>query len=113
MVKTARSGAVVRFRNARQLIATTRGILTLIFSLLKLRKKTSAVLAGILIGVTCLWGVSMWQDIPPRQLFDIFLASFVFILGLMVAAILIVLVFNLIRKLIRATVAGDDSNDKF
>ena len=55
----------------------------------------------------------MWQDIPPRQLFDLFLASFVFILGLMVAAILIVLVFNLIRKLLRATVAGDDSNDKF
>ena len=36
----------------------------MIFSFLKLRKKTAAALSGILIGAGSLWGLSMWQDIP-------------------------------------------------
>ena len=36
----------------------------MIFSFLKLRKKTAAALSGILIGAGSLWGLSLWQDIP-------------------------------------------------
>jgi hypothetical protein len=36
----------------------------MIFSFLKLRKKTAAALSGILIGAGSLWGLSIWQDIP-------------------------------------------------
>ena len=36
----------------------------MIFSFLKLRKKTAAALSGILIGAGSLWGFSLWQDIP-------------------------------------------------
>ena len=36
----------------------------MIFSFLKLRKKTAAALSGILIGAGSLWGLCMWQDIP-------------------------------------------------
>lgn len=40
----------------------------MIFSFLKLRKKTAAALSGILIGAGSLWGLSMWQDIPLEAL---------------------------------------------
>ena len=36
----------------------------MIFSFLKLRKKTAAALSVILIGAGSLWGLSLWQDIP-------------------------------------------------
>ena len=36
----------------------------MIFSFLKLRKKTAAALSGILIGAGSLWGLYLWQDIP-------------------------------------------------
>ena len=40
----------------------------MIFSFLKLRKKTAAALSGILIGAGSLWGLSLWQDIPLSAL---------------------------------------------
>jgi len=73
----------------------------LIFSLLKIRKKTSAVIAGILIGMGCLWGIAMWQNISPAQLFNLFLGSFVFILAIMLIALIFILATKLLIKLIR------------
>ncbi|MBT8146022.1 MAG: hypothetical protein KJN90_04170 [Gammaproteobacteria bacterium] len=71
----------------------------MIFSLLKIRKKTSAVIAGILIGMACLWGVAMWQNIPPRQLFNLFLGSFAFILGIMLVAFCLIAIAKLLSRL--------------
>ncbi len=42
----------------------------MIFSFLKLRKKTAAALSGILIGAGSLWGLSIWQDIPMEELMN-------------------------------------------
>ena len=71
----------------------------MIFSLLKIRKKTSAVLAGIFIGAACLWGISEWQEIPPRELAILFVGTAVFILGIVLAAFLIISIFKLISQL--------------
>jgi hypothetical protein len=73
----------------------------LIFSLLKIRKRTSAVIAGILIAMACLWGIAMWQDISPAQLFNLFLASLVFILGIMLLALLVIVAAKLLIKLVK------------
>ena len=40
----------------------------MIFSFLKLRKKTAAALSGILICAGSLWGLSLWQDIHLNAL---------------------------------------------
>jgi len=73
----------------------------LIFSLLKIRKKTSAVIAGVLIGVACLWGIAMWQDISPRQLFTLFLASIALIFGIILLAFCLITIAKLLQRLIK------------
>ena len=73
----------------------------MIFSLLKVPKKTSAVIAGILIGTACLWGIAMWQDISPRQLFSLFLGTFAFIVGIMLVAFCLIATGKLLVKLLR------------
>ncbi len=75
---------------------------TLIFSFLKIRKKTSAAIAGLLIGGACLWGIALWQDISPRQLFSIFLGSFAFILAIMVLALGFIVLAKLLGRLINS-----------
>jgi len=73
----------------------------LIFSLLKIRKKTSAVIAGILIGAACLWGISMWQNISPQQLFTLFLGSFAFIFGIILVAFCLIAITKLLFRLFK------------
>ena len=72
----------------------------MIFSLLKIRKKTSAVIAGIFIGAACLWGVAMWQEIPPREIAIIFMGSMIFIFGIILIAFLVVLLLKLVGRII-------------
>jgi formate/nitrite transporter FocA (FNT family) len=79
----------------------------LIFSLLKIRKKTSAVIAGLLIGGACLWGIAMWQDISPRQLFSILLGSFAFIFGIMLLALCLIALAKLLGRLVKPGDKGD------
>ena len=74
----------------------------MIFSFLKIRKKTSAVIGGLLIGAACLWGVAMWQDISPQQLFELFVGSFLLILGIIVLALAITVTIKLLTKLVSA-----------
>ena len=81
----------------------------MIFSLLKIRKKTSAVIAGILIGAACLWGIAMWQDIPPRQLLTLLLGSFAFIFGIMLIAFCLIAMVKLILRVLRPS---DDTADE-
>ncbi len=73
----------------------------MIFSLLKIRKKTSAVIAGLLIGSACLWGIAVWQDISPRQLFSLFLGSFALIFGIMLLALCLIALAKLLRRLVK------------
>ena len=84
----------------------------MIFSLLKIRKKTSAVISGILIGIACLWGMSMWQDISRQQLLEMLLGSLAFMLGIMLLAILIILTVKLLLRLIRSRLDSDSKIDQ-
>ena len=79
----------------------------LIFSLLKLRKKTSAVLGGIMIAMACLWGIAWWQDLSPRQLLNLLLGTLLFVLGIMILAIILVTIFKLLVRWWQHRAKGD------
>jgi hypothetical protein len=72
----------------------------LIFSLLNVRKKTAATLAGIAIAALCLWGLSMWQDISIQELVNILLAVIVLLGAVMAAALVLIVGFKLILRLV-------------
>lgn len=72
----------------------------MIFSLLNVRKKTAATLAGIAIGALCLWGVSMWQNISLQELFNILIGIVLLIGAVMLAALLVITAFKLLQRLI-------------
>lgn len=72
----------------------------MIFSLLKIRKKTGAVIAGILIGMACLWGIALWQDIPPRQLLTLLAGSLLLVLAIMLLAMLLIGALKLAGRLL-------------
>lgn len=82
----------------------------MIFSLLKLRKKTSATLAGIAIAAACLWGLSLWQDIPISELATL-LGAVVLMLGaIIVSALLLITAIKLLLRLGRRLLAKSESN---
>jgi len=109
-VNTVHSGDAAATPSAGRLTTIKTADLILIFSLLKIRKKTSAVIAGILIGMACLWGIAMWQDIPPRQLLNLFIGSFAMLFGIMLLAIIVIVLFKGAARLISPT--DDDHNDR-
>ena len=59
---------------------------------------------------SCLWGISMWQDISPREIFNILLATTAMVAVVMVAAILLIAFFKILSSLIRK-LAGADNED--
>jgi hypothetical protein len=75
----------------------------LIFSLLNVRKKTAAVIAGLAIGATCLWAVAAWQNVSREELINILLATLLMLAGIMLAAFIIIagckLALRLVQKL--------------
>jgi hypothetical protein len=71
-----------------------------IFSLLNVRKKTAASLAGISIAALCLWGLSMWQDISLAQLMQTGLAVLAMLLTIMAAALLLIAAAKLLLWLL-------------
>lgn len=73
----------------------------MIFSLLNVRKKTAAVIAGLAIGATCLWAVSAWQNVSREELINILLGTLVMLGGIMLAAFLIIAGFKLLIRLVR------------
>lgn len=73
----------------------------MIFSLLKIRKKSAAVLAGIAVGLACVWAVASWQDLSLQDLLGMLLGSVLLLGGIMLAALCIVAVFSLLKKLLR------------
>ncbi len=73
----------------------------MIFSLLKLNKKTSAALAGIAIGAGSLWGLSLWQDIEARELLRMLAAILAMLGGLALAAFCAVALVKLLIAALR------------
>lgn len=84
---------------------------TLIFSLLNVRKKTAAVIAGIAVAALCLWGLAMWQDISWRELLDILLASVLMLGGIMLAALLLIALFKLLGAVLRRLGSSTDGDN--
>ena len=84
----------------------------MIFSLLNVRKKTAATLAGIAIGALCLWGVAMWQDISLAQLASILLAILLLLGGVMLTALLLISAFKATAWLFRTVMSGRDRDGK-
>ncbi len=73
----------------------------MIFSLLKIRKKTAAVLAGIAAGLACVWVVAAWQDLSLQELFNMLVGSVLLLGGIMLAAFCLVVAFSLLKKLLK------------
>lgn len=65
-----------------------------------MRKKTAAIISGIAIAIGSLWGVSMWQDISRQELQSMLLGSVFMLGGIMLAAILLIVLIALLRKVI-------------
>lgn len=72
----------------------------LIFSLLNLRKKTAAAIAGIGVGALCLWGVAQWQNISAEELLSVLLGTLLMLGAIMVAALTIIVIIKLAARLI-------------
>jgi len=73
----------------------------LIFSLLNVRKKTAASIAGIFIGLACLWGVSIWQDISPQEMVNILIGTVIMLAVIIGGALLLIIIFKLLCGLLR------------
>ncbi len=73
----------------------------MIFSQLKLNKKTSAALAGIAIGAASLWALSLWQDIDSEELLRMLAAILAMLGGLALAAFFAVALLKLLIAVLR------------
>lgn len=83
----------------------------MIFSLLNVRKKTAAAIAGISIGAACLWGLSIWQDISPQEILSILVATVVMLGSIIIAAMIVVAAFKLIVRSF-SRISPADTDDK-
>ena len=70
----------------------------MIFSLLKVRKKTGAAIAGIAIAILCLWGISMWQNISLGEMTRILLSTIILLVVIILSALLLITSFKLAVK---------------
>ena len=86
---------------------TSTAVQILIFSLLIVRKKTAAIIAGLAIGATCLWAISAWQNISRKELIDILLASLLMLGGVMVSALVAVAGFKMVVRLINRVLSAN------
>lgn len=82
----------------------------MIFSLLNIRKKTAAVIAGVSIAALCLWGLSMWQNISLTELFNILVATILMLGAVMLAALLLIALFKLLAATVRRFGKADDDD---
>lgn len=73
----------------------------MIFSLLNIRKKLAATLAGIAIAAACLWGLSMWQDISILAMLRILLGLLIMLASIMFAAAVLIAVLKAVMLLLR------------
>ncbi len=81
----------------------------MIFSLLNVRKKTAAVIAGISVAALCLWGIAMWQDISLLELFNMLVAVVLMLAAIILAALLLITLFKLAGRLLQRIRGRDDA----
>jgi len=70
----------------------------LIFSLLNVRKKTAAALAGIAIAFLCLWGLSVWQNISLQEMFHILLSTMIMLIAIILSALTLIAIVKAVSK---------------
>lgn len=83
----------------------------MIFSFLNVRKKTAAAISGIVIAIGSLWGLAIWQDISRQEMQSMLLGTVFMLVGIMLAAVLLIILVALIRKIfskIAALISRDD-----
>jgi len=83
----------------------------LIFSLFKLRKKTTAVISGVAIALACLWGLSMWQDISRQEMLNMLFGTMLMLGGIMLLAFLLILALSLVKKIFQK-ITTNNSQEK-
>lgn len=99
--KMVNFGAALAILSAILLSTTSTTGQTLIFSLLNVRKKTAAVIAGLAIGATCLWAVSAWQNVSREELINILLATLLMLGGIMLTAFILIAGCKLLLRLVQ------------
>ena len=82
----------------------------MIFSLLNVRNKTAASIAGIFIGLACLWGVSIWQDISPQEMVNILIGTVIMLAVIIGGALLLIIIFKLLCGLLRRLGASKEND---
>lgn len=84
----------------------------MIFSLLNIRKKLAATLAGIAIAAACLWGLSMWQDISILEMVRLLGSLLIMLAVIMLAAVALIAVLKMalagLRRLRRGAAQDGD-----
>jgi hypothetical protein len=55
---------------------------------------------GIACGIACVWVVATWQNLSMAEILNMLLGSILFLGGIMLAALCLVAVFSLLRKLL-------------
>lgn len=83
----------------------------MIFSLLNIRKKLAATLAGIAIAAACLWGLSMWQDISLMEMSRLLLGLLLMLIVIMLAAVALIALLKLLLAGLRRLGAGNGPGD--
>ena len=79
----------------------------MIFSLLNVRKKTAAILAGITIGALCLWAIAAWQNLSREELIEVLVGAVIMLAGIMLTAFLIIACFKLIARVVGTLSSGE------
>ena len=105
------SGAAASFLVVNQLLETLKIGQILIFSLLKVRKKTASILAGITIAALSLWGLSMWQNISQAEILNILFSTIIMLTVIIIGASLLIIITKLLLRVLKKT-SSPNSTEK-
>ena len=70
----------------------------MIFSLLKIRKKTASILAGITVAALSLWGLSYWQNITLLEILNILGGTLAMLAAIVTGAFLLISSLKLVLR---------------
>ena len=70
----------------------------MIFSLLKIRKKTASILAGITVAALSLWGLSFWQHITLLEILNILGGTLAMLAAIVTGAFLLISSLKLVLR---------------
>jgi len=83
-----------------------------IFSLLNIRKKLAATLAGIAIAAACLWGLSMWQDISLLEMTRLLGSLLIMLAVIMLAAVALIAALKVALVALRRLGKGNSEENE-